>query len=228
MNSPRILHLIAALLLLASGFRSEARTINWGSAVGDTLLTSNGVLLSDVFTFELGTFGGFVPSVSNLDQWGANWKIFDRAIAPAIDGWDSGSGFFSGTATLEADGTSDSSPPLPAFTFTEGEQAYIWVYNTLAVDSTTEWALVTNNSLDGNPLDDWLMPAHSAQVQQPLEWRLSNATEVPFGGLNDDEGPGDYTVTPPSFELQTHTVPEPSSILLAMLAGLAGISRRRR
>lgn len=219
---------LLALALILSSSLLQGRTIDWGSAVGDALFTSNGVPLDNSFTFELGTFGAFVPTEFNLDLWQANWKVFDRAIAPAASGWDSALGFFSGTATLQTNGTSSNSPPLPSFTFAQGEQAYIWVYNGFTIDALTEWALVTNNDLDGNPLDNWTMPAHADQTLLPLDWRLSNATEVPFGGLNDIEGPGGYTVTPQTFELQTHTVPEPSGLLLALVAGCIGATRRRR
>ena len=219
---------ILALALLLISATAPARTIDWGSAVGDSILKSNGLALDDSFVFELGTFGSFVPSEANLDQWQANWKIFDRLLAPALNGWDSALGFFDGSATLQTNGTSSHAPPLPANTFAQGEQAYIWVYNGFTIDALTEWALVTNNSLDGNPLDDWLMPAHADQTALPLDWRLSNATQVPFGGLNDVEGPGDYSVTPPSFELQTHVVPEPASALLVGLATFVLRCRRRR
>lgn len=220
-------HIILAFVLLVMSTPVQSRTIEWGSAVGDTILRSNGLALDDSFTFELGTFGLFIPDQSNLHLWQANWKVFDRAVAPALNGWDSALGFFDGVATLETDGTSSNAPPLPSFTFAEGEQAYIWVYNGFNIDSLTEWALVTNNALDGNALDDWTMPAHADQTGLPLEWRLSNATRVPFGGLNDLEGPGDYSVTPPAFDLQTHAVPEPASALLVGIAGLFSLFRRR-
>ena len=216
-----------ALLLVMTPAMLPARTIDWGSAVSDTLATSSGLALADTFIFELGTFGTFVPSEFNLDLWLANWKVFDRATAPAANGWDPVNGFVSSSATLLTNGTSSESPPLPAFTFAQGEQAYIWVYNGFTIGALTEWALVTNNSLDGNPLDDWLMPAHSDQTAQPLDWRLSTATQVPFGGLNDVQGPGDFTVDPGVFQLQTHTVPEPASALLIAISGLLFQFRRR-
>lgn len=219
---------IAFALFAMSSSMLTARTIDWGGSVNGLLYTSNGIALDASFTFELGTFGDtFVPTQFNMELWTANWKVFDRAIAPALNGWDPATQFFSGTATLQTNGTSSESPPLPAYTFAQGEQAYIWVYNGLTIDALSEWALVTNNSLDGNALDDWTMPAHSDHTLQPLDWRLSNATGVPFGGLNDVEGPGQYTVTPPSFDLQTHVVPEPASALLVGIAGLLAMRRRR-
>ena len=226
MKLPRFILVLLVLLGLAS--KATARTIEWGNAAGDTVVNSAGVPLDDTFIFELGSFGAFLPTSANLDQWAANWKVFDRALAPAIDGWNSVDGFFSSAATVNAGGVSSESPPLPAFTFAENEQAYGWVYNGLTIDALTEWALFTNNSLDGNALDDWLFPAPGGKTDMPLEWRLSQANAVPFGGINDVEGPGGYTVDPGVFDLQTHTVPEPSGFLLAAAAGLLALLRRRK
>ena len=223
---PRFLGLLLALLL-GAGFPLQARTIEWGNAVGDTVVTSAGIALDDSFIFELGSFGSFTPTEFNLDLWAANWKVFDRAVAPALEGWNSAAGFFSSAATMNAGGVSSESPPLPPATFAEGEQAYIWVYNGMTIDALTEWALITNNALDGNITDDWLFPAPGGKTDLPLEWRVSNATAVPFGGLNDEEGPGDYTVDPGVFDLQTHAVPEPASALLIGIAGLIFQFRRR-
>lgn len=230
MNASSLIKSIAAsLTLLSLGQASTfGRTIEWGNAVGDVVVNSQGIALDDSYIFELGTFGSFVPTESNLSLWAANWKVFDRATAPALDGWNSTLGFFGSAATLEVDLTSSESPPLPPYTFLQGEQAYIWVYNGYTIDALTEWALITNDSLDGNSADDWLFPAPGGKTDVPLEWRLSNASRVGFGGLNDEEGPGGYTVDPGLFALQTHTVPEPSGLLLALLAVLIGAARRRR
>ncbi len=220
--------ILAFAVIVTSSAMLQARTIEWGNAVGDTVVNSQGVALDATYIFELGSFGSFVPNELNLDLWAANWKAFDRAVAPELDGWDSVLGFFSSSATLEGDFTSSESPPLPSYTFAEGEQAYIWVYNGLSIDALTEWALVTNNSLDGNSADDWLFPAPGGKTDMPLEWRLSNASNVGFGGLNDEEGPGGYTVDPGFFALQTHTVPEPSGMLLVLAAAAFGMARNRR
>ena len=220
---------LAASFLLWSG-DAAATTINWGTYLGPTTLLydSTGAALDDDYYFELGSFGTFIPTEANMTEWLTNWKPFDRAYAPAAGGWISSSGTVAAGAVLEPDFTTDNTALSQTNTFAVGEQAYIWVYNGLTIDALTEWALVTNNSLDGNALDDWTMPAHADQTGLPLDWRLSNATQVPFGGLNDVEGPGDYSVTPPSFELQTHAVPEPASALLLGIAGLLSLRRRQR
>ncbi len=222
-----------ALLVLAGSI--QARTINWGSSFEDIIVDSAGTGLSAVYTFELGSFGSFIPDQSNLEQWAANWKPFDLAQSPAT--WDPSNGFFSSSADVldsPVSGTSSSTtiPASPVNVFGPGERGYIWAYNTktLAV-GTTEWALVTNDSTDGNAADDWLFPSSADHSSIPLQWRLPIASHVVFGGLNDVQGPGDYTPPTSSFALQTHTisvVPEPSGALLVTLAGVAVSLRRRR
>ena len=223
---------LAALLFGAATGGIHARTITWGDAVGDTLLYSTGGNLGNDVIFELGSFGSFTPTTSNMDQWAANWKIFDQAQAPSTSGFNSSEGFFSSTATVNADGTSSASPPLSPFVFGQGEQAYIWVFKAdkgLSLTGGGEWALVTNDSTDGNAFDDWLFPSHSDQTNQPLDWRLSIATDVIFGGLNDVQGAGDHNSNPVTFDLQLHAlVPEPgSAVLLGVAVASLGLRRRR-
>ncbi|MCE9518318.1 MAG: PEP-CTERM sorting domain-containing protein [Verrucomicrobia bacterium] len=219
--------LVGTLIMMPT---ARARTINWGSNVGSALYDSNGILLGNSFVFEIGSFGSFIPDATNLNLWGANWKIFDRAQAPAINGWNSTFGFVTSSANLGVSGTSSESPPLPAFTFAQGEAGYLWAFNTKTLASGTEWALITNNSSDSNPANNWVIPAPSDQTSLPLDWRLSNANAVIFGGLNNVEGAGAFAVTPGSFNLQTHSaVPEPGSAWLVIITGLSFfIGRRRR
>jgi hypothetical protein len=223
------LRILLTLLLVPLG-AAQARTISWGGAVGDSMYLSSGPLMNDSMTFELGYFsGGFVPGTGNLDYWLAHWHVFDQATAGS--GWNSTDPFLSRTPTLETDGTSSSSPPLPSYVFPEGGQAYIWAYRTDQVYQVgLEWALITNDSSDGDSADDWLFPAHSDQTGLPLEWRFSTASTPIFGTLNDEEGGGERTSVTGSTEFQTHTlsaIPEPSSVLLlGVAAGLLGLRRR--
>jgi hypothetical protein len=219
--------LLGSLLLALSALPARATTIDWGNSAGDVLLSSNGVPLDDTYIFELGSFGGFTPTGLNQGDWLANWKPLDRAQAPAASGWNSAASFFSSSVTLLDGGISSESPPLPAFTFAPGEQAYIFVYNSLALDGVSEWALITNNGLDGNAANDWLMPNAVGKTAIALEWRLSDASTVIHGGVNSMQGYGNYTFDPGTFDLQTHTVPEPAGVLLMAVAGLHLLRRRR-
>ncbi|MFN0077632.1 MAG: PEP-CTERM sorting domain-containing protein [Prosthecobacter sp.] len=227
----KLLYLILTLSLTASSLVS-ARTINWGSAVSSSLYDSTGAALDDSYSFELGTFGSFVPTEFNMTDWLTNWKAFDRATAPAANGWNSGVGYFTSSATLLTDGTSSEvgTWSLPSHLFAANEQGFIWAYNTQTLAPfTTEWALFTNG-FDGNAADDWLFPSTSDQTGLPLDWRLTEATFTPFGAINDTQGPGDYSVNPGTLDLQTHItpIPEPGSALLVALTGGLTLLRRRR
>lgn len=235
-NQHRLLALafcVAGCLLIPIG-AAPAATIYWGSASNDLLFDSAGTPLDNTFTFELGTFGSFLPEASNVDQWLSNWKILDRLIAPAASGWNSSDSFFSGTLAIQSDGTSNRGADLGTnFVFAAGEQAYIWVYNSLGIIPGSEWALVTNDSSDGNTADDWIVPplpdpCGCTGGAESLEWRLSLATVPQYGGVNDEYGEGDVSVVPPTFSLQTATIPEPSTGFLILVAGLLMQIRQRR
>ena len=236
MKTNRRLSLIAVLGLacLGWGTSSQATTIDWGTYFSSTtyLFDSTGAPLTSEYVFELGSFGTFVPTAANMNDWLTNWKPFDRAVD--TDGWIPSSGTVGSSATLESDLTTDNATLSQSNTFAQGEQAYIWVYKGTAgsPDSSSglEWALVTNDSSDANLSDDWLFPAPSGHGVLTLDWRIEDATASPFGGLNDTQYDGSYSSTPPAFILQTHTtatVPEPGTGLLLGLTAL-GLIRRKR
>lgn len=212
---------LGLLLLILVSVPAAARTIDWGNSVGDALYDSAGAALDSSFVFELGSFGSFVPTALNLEDWESNWKAFDRASTPSD--WNAVAGFFSSSATMEDGGVSSEAPPLSPHVFAAGEQAYIWVFNTQTMAyGFTEWALLTD-------LDDWMFPAPGGKTDEPLEWRISTADTLVYGGLADQQGPGDYTVDPPSFAIQTHAVvPEPTTGVLVLLAAGVAMWRRRR
>lgn len=220
--------LLGAVLFGFGVTPARSITIDWGGAVFSTLVDSTGAALDNSYIFELGSFGSFVPTGENMDQWVSNWKVFDRAQAPAASGWNSTFSYFSSSATLEAGGVSSESPPLLPYTFAANEQAFIFVYNTLSFDYLSEWALITNNGLDGTSSNDWRFPLPGDKTDMTLEWRVSNASTVIYGGANDVQGAGNYTVDPGTFDLQTHVVPEPAGTLLIGITGFLALLRRRR
>lgn len=224
------IRILTFALLCGVTTQATARSIDWGGAVGDSLFDSGGNILDSTYIFEMGSFGSsFIPSELNMDLWLSNWKVFDRAIEG--NGWNSTDQFIASSANLLLNGTSSESPPLPSNFFAQGEQGYIWAYKANQTYAAgLEWALITNNSLDGNSANDWLFPAHSDQTGLPLQWRLSTASTPIFGGLNDLSGAGDYSSTPALFDLQTATtvVPEPGSALLVAVCGFLIQLRRRR
>jgi hypothetical protein len=227
------LTLLIGVGVLISALPASAQTISWGSAANDFLFDSNGAPLDASFTFEIGTFGTFVPDDTNMSLWLANWKVLDRVTAPAANGWDPSQGFFSSSFTLLSDGTSSRGPAIGSgFVFSPGEQAFIWSYNSQTMNIGTEWALLTNNSSDGNAADNWIIPplpdpCNCTPGSASLDWRLSTASQPDFGGLNNEYGPGNVTGTPPTYSLQTAILPEPGSSLLVLTAGLLFTRRRR-
>jgi hypothetical protein len=224
--------LALGLLCLGCTATTQARTIAWGSDPNDVMLNSNGAALTDAYSFELGTFGSFVPTAANVDDWASNWKVLDRAVAPGVNGWNSAFGWVSGTVSVEPDQTG-SRADLTQHVFAVGEQAYMLAYNNLAFGApNAELALITDDSSDGVVADNWTIPVSATHDPTFIEWTLASSSTVVFGGLKSVQGPGAYTAPSGGFALQTHTdpvpVPEPSSALLgAMALGLIQARRKR-
>ena len=218
------LAVVVVTILGASPLRGAG--INFHNGGSDVLLMGDGVTaLDDSFKFELGAFQtGFLPSMSNIEDWMANWKPFARAQAPAINGWNSNLSYFDYSETLEANG--QSSQGLSADIFAQGDAAYLWIYNDFSIAPGVEWALVTNDDSDLNSADNWLFPDPTDIF--PYEFDLATAYSPIIGGLHNVQGGGDFTAPLTAFTLQTHAVPEPGSVLLVMLAGIVWRIRRVR
>jgi hypothetical protein len=218
---------LACFLVLAMvAPKAGAGTINFYNQPGDVLLSADGVTaLDDDFKFELGSFAaGFTPTAANITEWTSYWKPFARAQAPSVSGWNSAISYFNKSGLLQLNGQSDQG--LSADVFAAGELAYLWVYNDFAINPGAEWALLTNDSSDFNPADNWLFP-DPAEVF-PYEFALSSGTSPVWGGLNNVQGGGDFVAPLAAFTIQTHAVPEPAGALLIMLAGLMWRVRRAR
>jgi len=228
--------LCASILALAWMCGSAgASTIFWGSQFNDELYDSNGQPLNGYFSFEIGTFGSFVPTIHNLNEWDTNWKLLDRAFDPTPadpndgdpEGWNVIDQFFVGTVGHDASGHSDSPDADPADVFAQNEKVYLWVYNSKVIVPTSEWALVTDSNLIGNMSNAWLVP-DPADTTGSYDWQLADADEAIIGGVNGVQGEGGFAVTPPSFSLQTAVVPEPGSALLIIAAAATHLLRRMR
>ncbi len=196
----------------------QARTINWGDAFLGTDVTSQNVSLDGTFTFELGTFGSFDPDAGNVTDWRTNWKLLDT------EPYNSSLMFASSQVGLgyvpAADGdpaylTSDYYAAGLSPHFAEGEQVYIWVYNSLSPTPGSEWGLFTNAT--------WTLPtgAPTGQPELPVNWYIPNSTESPYGSTSVVSGQD-------SFQTEGFAaVPEPDGALLLGLLGLGIILRRR-
>lgn len=206
-------------------------SISWFDAEGDAIVNPAGASLDSSFIFELGTFGSFVPTASNIDQWESNWKVFDRAQAG--DGWNSVTGYFTSSAQLNETGTPGlGQSGFSAETFQSGEVAYLWVYNALDLVQTSHWALVRDSTNNGLLSPSWVMPTADDNSFDSTDWDLIEADLAVLGMVNGVMGGGDYTpISNPGGGvawLQLAAVPEPGSCVLVALAGLLAVRRRRR
>jgi hypothetical protein len=230
-------NLLLGFLLLTS-YSLKAQTITWGTSVGNNTNSLSAAVLSDgtqmasAVTWDLGYFGNaFVPTATNFTQWSSNWvSVQTLTLTPNPTGYVNGQA------------TNIGSPAA-------GAQGYIWAYSDIngMGNPGTEALLVTAN--------DWVMPGalgfttfdiadspfDTADDNMTVVWGRVDRKLSALGGVMqggglftslpaDSASPGYNTVT---FEVQTATwapppVPEPSSLLLAGLAGLAMVNRRTR
>jgi len=219
---------LAAAVLLACGATQSAKAVQiaWGSEFEALLFQANGATLDASYTFELGTFTvGFVPTEYNLADWQSNWKLLDRAD------WSVPNQNFVGFVDINGSGNvSNGTEADPSTVFAVGEQLYVWAFNSQTLNpGVTEWALVTRTQPDPfvtPTVFDWVIPNYAQGDAQ--EVRLQDADIVIYGGLNNVQGPGEYSSTPPAYQLQTHVVPEPGSALLIGAIGLLARLRRSR
>ncbi len=176
---------IVAFTLTLLSWSASARTISWFNAEGDVLVSSGGNSTLDAsFTFEIGSFGTFIPTDLNLDQWAANWKVFDRAVSG--DGWNSTTGYFTSSAQFQSNGQSNAG--FSSATFTAGEIAYLWVYNSLDLLPSTEWALVRDSTNDVS--SSWVIPTSDINNPNSIDWDLLEANSAVFGQINGAVGAG--------------------------------------
>jgi|JI6StandDraft_1071083.scaffolds.fasta_scaffold00569_12 hypothetical protein len=228
------LALFVAMAWMMSG-SARASTVFWGSPFNSVLLTSNAQPLDGSFSFEMGTFGSFVPTFQNVDLWSSNWKIIDRAFDPTPadpndgdpEGWNVVDQFFVGTVVHDSLGHSDSPYAGPTDVFAQGEKVYLWVFNDKANIPGTEWALVTNTGGTGDPAREWEVPDPN-DIMGSHDWQLEDADTAIIGGLNDVQGDGFFFSSPGTFSLQTAVVPEPGSALLLAASAFCFYTRRRR
>jgi hypothetical protein len=216
-------HVFAVLPLLV-GLPASGQTLDWGSPVFTDIVDSQGNPIDSMFVIEIGAFvDGFTPDEDNVDEWLANWRIFDRATYnPTLM-------YFTSVASMNDDGSSTSAHSTSGFSF-EGLDAFLWIRKGDDPVEGTEWLLT--RSVSSDPAKNWEFPnavPGCCDNQGNLQWSISDldSGDIPvWGSQGGVPGSGVFTITGP-YALQTYTfVPEPSSLVLAAFS--AGILLRRR
>ncbi|RYD23530.1 MAG: PEP-CTERM sorting domain-containing protein [Verrucomicrobiaceae bacterium] len=209
----------AILVMAWTAAPLSAATVNWGGSLESGIATSTGgTVASSSFTFELGFFANsFIPTMENVDQWAANWKTFD------VGGYNESEGWITGTAQLNADGTSSSAAADLGVNFSEME-AYVWVYNVTSTGFQAEWFLARNEA--------WVFPTASGDEccdEGYVQWSLGDlgTGDKPVIGAHGEVVGGGVASTPGVYTIQTYAVPEPGSLWLMTLS-LGACFRRRR
>ncbi|GHB92383.1 hypothetical protein [Cerasicoccus arenae] len=199
--------------MLLPGALTAQITINWGSGVAfNRIVESDGTTLpspSSGFSYELGTFGSFVPTASNYSEWSANWHAFDGDPFFYSIG-ASNVGLYVDSATLDSSQNSNSTYPAvdPSYDFAVGQQAYVWIYNEndpTQINTSTEWALYTQLIDGSSPIDKaWQMPDASSSTTTQ-SWYVTSADTAVWGGVDSgsDVGGGNIISTPGSYHVQT-------------------------
>lgn len=214
MKSPRFMFAIL-LAQLSGGGPSLAQTlppppelsgaastqIAWASDAFATNLMADGVT-----TFETSgktirfEIGTFMTGFDPSSEPFENWA--DKWVVLQGTDYDLNDQQFIGTATL----SSNSDP------FSIGAQTYIWGY--LDKDLTqgqTEWILMSSPA--------WTIPSTSSPLPSTFSVSDVRPQDVIIGSVG---GPGG------SYHMQLGTVPEPSTLVLGLLAGIGLAVRRKR
>lgn len=213
---------LAALALLLGCTSAHSQTLNWGSLTGSDIinssgqeLDSNGVGLENTFLFQLGAFEeDFIPDETNMSQWLENWRVFDSASL--VNSGD-GTSQFLGTKDVH-NYRNPSSPLVNDYpSVFEGLKGYIWIRN----EAGTEYFLASVSS--------WVFPTlqECCPGGGTVDWSISDVIVPVWGSHLDNHGGGEYS-SPGPYDIQTHAVPEPGSMLLALVTCGMTMFRRRR
>jgi hypothetical protein len=187
----------------------RADTIGWGAAFDAHLVDSHGATLTTGFTFQLGGFvPGFDPKVQPASAWASNWRVFDQAdyatsFTDDADVFHSGLSYFTGTETMNTNGTSNyAGPGATATDFRLIGDAYIWIFNDKAMTQTTEWFL--------GRASNWTFPTtvNDCCPGALVEWDaidLTPANTPVFGAQSGVKGAGVYSTPMDPAVIQTFT-----------------------
>lgn len=198
--------LASAFIFSAVGLWGQSQTINFGSDLGTGSYSDGTAWQSEGYTFQIGVFNaGFVPSVSNVNDWAANWNVANQGGRTGETTWldDGGDLYFGGSGAI----TNLSAP------FTAGARVYIWGFDS-TLDGTNEWVLLTNVS--------WVVASDISTPQNSNYLTSASGVEAVIGNFDGTNFTSVKVVI-------GSEIPEPSTFAaVAGLAVLGAVATRRR
>lgn len=209
-------HLLKVIAILSLFMAASARSQNldWASLTGSSIADSEGNVLNNSFVFQLGTFDpSFTPTESNMGDWASHWRVFDQAD------YSEENGYFTGSQNVQ-----DFEQAGGDYSMFEGLSAYIWIRN----PENSEYFLAN--------AANWIFPDYNPECcgsgDIPVTWSISDlANNTPvWGGQNGNHSAGEYQESTGPFphDIQTHAVPEPATLFLAVLGCSMMLGYRRR
>ncbi len=217
-----------------SGMALGQVQVDWGQTSFGANITnmSPGDLNDDPSVlFELGVFDvGFDPNMQSPDTWASAWNVLSSPDQSSIGatGGSVGGSFTFGPASGAGEGDIQSN----ASPFAPGTQLYIWgvvggaANQTIPAGGSQDWVLFTaNDSTNTTTIEDnnWIIPDTQADNFGTSHGdglrTLASATALESVVGSVDNATGNI-----NFET---VVPEPSSMMLLSLSGLALLRRRR-
>lgn len=223
----------SGFMLLGAAY-TMAATINWGASFNTNDFFSDGSSLGEStatatsVTFEFGAFNvGFTPTAENVADWAANWSVFDTSDYNLLGLPDGSTGGNYGGSVDQSNFDS----PLSGVPGVAGQALFIWAFNQRDIDASTQYALI--GAQDGTSTlsnSNWVIPTGpSSQGQPAIDAEPFGATAI-FGATSNSTG-GGFTSSPQVLvdnQIQLfNVIPEPSSVVLFMLGGVALLRRKR-
>lgn len=224
-------------------------TSNYNASGTDLQSGPTAEVASGEVMYELGIFQNvdgseFIPTFANASEWNDRWVNLNQSGSSAtsayvgLDDNDEVVNYFGGIAAVGASGDQIQtvSSSGSGGTVVYGFQAYIWGYDTKDISNGArpEWFLVTgkDGGASGATTNNWLVPDSNASNNGTLDiqWDINSASVAIVGRIDDNIGSGHMLNPSGSLEHSDHqfaTVPEPSSVLLTLLASLSLLRRKR-
>ncbi|YCM42170.1 PEP-CTERM sorting domain-containing protein [Verrucomicrobiaceae bacterium 227] len=215
---------------------------------GPTAESGTGEVMYELGIFQNADGSEFTPTFDNASEWNERWVPFtanDSTTTSATSAYSTELGIGGGPenyfGNIAAVGSSPEqistvSSAAAGGTLVHGYQAYIWGYDSKDISGTKqpEWFLVTgsDSGASGPTSKNWVLPDSTASNNATfdIQWDIASASVAIVGQIDDNKGGGEMVDPGNAFDVSDHqfaTVPEPGSVMLSLLAGLALLRRKR-